>query len=68
MALAFEQGPSLVCDESAAAGERASDEHGWLAVSAATNRLALGDQLRLIPGHCDPQALPPTLPSPAIPG
>jgi hypothetical protein len=24
------------------------------AVSAATNRLGLGDRLRLIPGHCDP--------------
>ena len=23
-------------------------------VSAATNRLALGDKIRLIPGHCDP--------------
>jgi 3-hydroxy-D-aspartate aldolase len=34
--------------------ERASDEHGRLAVSAATNRLGLGDGIRLIPGHCDP--------------
>ncbi len=34
--------------------ERASDEHGRLAVSAATNRLAVGDKIRLIPGHCDP--------------
>jgi D-serine deaminase-like pyridoxal phosphate-dependent protein len=25
-----------------------------LAPSAATNRLALGDKIRLIPGHCDP--------------
>jgi D-serine deaminase-like pyridoxal phosphate-dependent protein len=25
-----------------------------LAVSAATNRLGLGDKIRLIPGHCDP--------------
>src|SRR5437016_1533630 len=40
--------------EPAATYERASDEHGRLAVSAATNRLALGDKLRLIPGHCDP--------------
>jgi 3-hydroxy-D-aspartate aldolase len=38
----------------AATYERASDEHGRLAVSAATNRLALGDKIRLIPGHCDP--------------
>ena len=34
--------------------ERASDEHGRLAVAAATNRLELGDEIRLIPGHCDP--------------
>ena len=33
---------------------RASDEHGRLTVSAATNRLGLGDKIRLIPGHCDP--------------
>ena len=25
-----------------------------LALSAATNRLGLGDKIRLIPGHCDP--------------
>jgi 3-hydroxy-D-aspartate aldolase len=47
-------GPPLVCDEPAATYERASDEHGRLAVSAATNRLGLGDKIRLIPGHCDP--------------
>ena len=47
-------GPPLVCDEPAAAYERASDEHGRLALSAATNRLALGDKIRLIPGNCDP--------------
>ena len=53
-ALAFDSGPPFVCDELAATYERASDEHGRLAVSAATNRLALGDKIRLIPGHCDP--------------
>ena len=53
-ALAFDSGPPTVCDEPAATYERASDEHGRLAVSAATNRLALGDKIRLIPGHCDP--------------
>jgi 3-hydroxy-D-aspartate aldolase len=53
-ALAFDSGPLLVCDEPAATYERASDEHGRLAVSAATNRLGLGDKIRLIPGHCDP--------------
>ena len=53
-ALAFDSGPPLVCDEPAATYERASDEHGRLAVSAATNRLGLGDKIRLILGHCDP--------------
>ena len=47
-------GPPLVCDEPAATYERASDEHGRLAVSAATNRLQIGDKIRLVPGHCDP--------------
>jgi len=50
-ALAFDSAPPLVCDEPAATYERASDEHGRLAVSAATNRLGLGDKVRLIPGH-----------------
>jgi hypothetical protein len=62
-ALAFDSGPSLVCDEPAATYERASDAHGGLAVSGATNQLGLGDKIRLIPGHCDPPI--PTLPSPA---
>ena len=53
-ALAFDSGPPLVWDESAATYERASDEHGRLAVSAATNRLHIGDKIRLVPGHCDP--------------
>jgi D-serine deaminase-like pyridoxal phosphate-dependent protein len=50
-ALAFDSGPPLVCDEPAATYERASDEHGRLAVSAATNQLGLGDKIRLIPGY-----------------
>jgi hypothetical protein len=37
-ALAFDSGPRLVCDEPATTYERAFDEHGRLAVSAATNR------------------------------
>lgn len=32
---------------------RASDEHGVLKLSS-TCRLAVGDKLKLIPGHCDP--------------
>jgi D-serine deaminase-like pyridoxal phosphate-dependent protein len=53
-ALAFDSGPPLVWDEPAATYERASDEHGRLAVTAATNRLRIGDKIRLVPGHCDP--------------
>lgn len=53
-ALAFDSGPPTVWDEPAATYERASDEHGRLAIGGATNRLRLGDKVRLVPGHCDP--------------
>src|SRR5436305_77831 len=53
-ALAFHSGPPTVLDEPAATYERASDEHGRLAIGAASNRLRLGDKVRLVPGHCDP--------------
>ena len=53
-ALAFDSGPPLVCDEPAATYERASDEHGRLAVSGATNRLQIGVRSASIPGHRDP--------------
>jgi D-serine deaminase-like pyridoxal phosphate-dependent protein len=53
-ALAFDSGPPTVWDEPAATYERASDEHGRLAVASATNRLRIGDKIRLVPGHCDP--------------
>jgi len=53
-ALVFDSGPPTVWDEPAATYERASDEHGRLAVSTATNRLRIGDKIRLNPGHCDP--------------
>ena len=53
-ALAFDLGAPLVCDEPAASYERVSDEPGRLGISGATNRLGLGDKLRLVPGHCDP--------------
>src|SRR6516162_7798552 len=53
-ALAFDSGPPVVCDEPAATYERASDEHGRLGISGATNRLNIGDKIRLVPGHCDP--------------
>src|SRR5580704_14006430 len=53
-ALAMDSGPPAVWDEPAATYERASDEHGRLGISGATNRLGLGDKIRLVPGHCDP--------------
>jgi D-serine deaminase-like pyridoxal phosphate-dependent protein len=33
---------------------RPSDEHGLLDYGSASSRLALGDRVTLIPGHCDP--------------
>jgi hypothetical protein len=50
-ALAFDSGLPPVGDEPAATYERASDEHGRLGISGATNRLGLGDKIRLVPGH-----------------
>ncbi len=32
----------------------ASDEHGRVNLPRGSNRLAVGDKVRLIPGHCDP--------------
>jgi D-serine deaminase-like pyridoxal phosphate-dependent protein len=53
-ALGMDSGPPTVWDEPAAVYERASDEHGRLGISGATNRLRLGDKVKLVPGHCDP--------------
>jgi D-serine deaminase-like pyridoxal phosphate-dependent protein len=33
---------------------RPSDEHGLLDFDSASSRLAIGDKVTLIPGHCDP--------------
>jgi 3-hydroxy-D-aspartate aldolase len=53
-ALSVDSGMPAIWDEPAATYERASDEHGKLAITAATNRLKLGDKIKLVPGHCDP--------------
>ena len=53
-ALSVDSGMPAVWDEPAAIYERASDEHGKLTISSATNRLKLGDKIKLVPGHCDP--------------
>ena len=57
-ALAFDSGPPLVWDEPAATYERASDEHGRLGISSATNRLQIGDKIRLVPGPLRPDRQP----------
>jgi hypothetical protein len=57
-ALAFDSGPPLVWDEPAATYERASDEHGRLGISGATNRLQIGDKIRLVPGPLRPDRQP----------
>ena len=34
--------------------QRASDEHAVVDMSASNARVAIGDKVRLVPGHCDP--------------
>ncbi|MEC8054567.1 MAG: DSD1 family PLP-dependent enzyme [Pseudomonadota bacterium] len=51
---AVDSGLPLVADHDEAIYISASDEHGRLSVSGAARAIALGDRLRLIPGHCDP--------------
>jgi 3-hydroxy-D-aspartate aldolase len=53
-ALSVDSGMPTVWEEPAATYERASDEHGKLTITSATNRLKLGDKIKLVPGHCDP--------------
>ena len=53
-ALGMDSGPPNVWEEPTARFDRASDEHGRLVIAGATNRLRLGDKIRLVPGHCDP--------------
>jgi 3-hydroxy-D-aspartate aldolase len=53
-ALSVDSGMPTVWEEPAATYERASDEHGKLTIRSATNRLKLGDKIKLVPGHCDP--------------
>ena len=53
-ALGMYSGPPTVWDEPADSYERASDEHGKIGIAGATNRLHLGDKVKLVPGHCDP--------------
>ena len=52
-ASSVDSGPPRVADVEGAEYLRASDEHGTLKLAPGA-RLALGDKLKLIPGHCDP--------------
>jgi D-serine deaminase-like pyridoxal phosphate-dependent protein len=53
-ALAMDSGMPLVDGHAGVMYERASDEHGSLRVPPGAEGLALGERVRLIPGHCDP--------------
>ena len=53
-ALAVDSGMPTVAGLPDVTFERASDEHGRLALADPARALAVGDKLRLIPGHCDP--------------
>jgi D-serine deaminase-like pyridoxal phosphate-dependent protein len=57
-AMSFESGMPWVWDGVAVCSGveyiSASDEHGKLQIGAEQSGFALGDLVRLIPGHCDP--------------
>jgi 3-hydroxy-D-aspartate aldolase len=53
-ALSVDSGMPLLLGHDEAEYVRASDEHGKLLLKRPTNRLRIGDKVKLIPGHCDP--------------
>jgi 3-hydroxy-D-aspartate aldolase len=53
-ALSVDSGMPLVADYRGIEYVRASDEHGVLTIKDAETKIALGDKIRLTPGHCDP--------------
>ena len=53
-ALAVDSGMPAPWQLPGAQYQRPSDEHGVLDLSGATARLARGDKVLLVPGHCDP--------------
>jgi D-serine deaminase-like pyridoxal phosphate-dependent protein len=53
-ALAVDSGMPLPWRLPGASYQRPSDEHGVLDLSQSAARLARGDKLLLVPGHCDP--------------
>jgi 3-hydroxy-D-aspartate aldolase len=53
-ALSFDSGPPTFADRPDVIYTDGSDEHGTARSAASNQPLALGDKVRLIPGHCDP--------------
>ena len=53
-ALSVDSGMPLVADLPGVEYLKASDEHGVLRLTDPKTAVALGDKMRLIPGHCDP--------------
>ncbi|MCP5152119.1 MAG: DSD1 family PLP-dependent enzyme [Chromatiales bacterium] len=53
-AFSVDQGMPLVADFDGITVTRASDEHANLDLGGAGANIAVGDKIRLVPGHCDP--------------
>ena len=53
-ALSVDSGMPLVADLRGVEYARASDEHGVLLIKDGGTKIALGEKIRLTPGHCDP--------------
>ena len=53
-ALSVDSGMPLVANLRGVEYARASDEHGVLLIKDSETKIALGEKIRLIPGHCDP--------------
>jgi 3-hydroxy-D-aspartate aldolase len=53
-AFSVDSGMPRLFDRADAEYVRASDEHGILRLAESNRPLAIGDKLRLVPGHCDP--------------
>jgi len=51
---AFDSGPPLVRGRAGWVYDKASDEHGTIAVAADAAAPSLGERVWLVPGHCDP--------------
>jgi 3-hydroxy-D-aspartate aldolase len=53
-AMSFDSGEPVVADAPEVPYFGPSDEHGRLNMEASNKTFAVGDKVRLIPGHCDP--------------